>query len=436
MLKDLLKNQKPKEKEPKKDKILNSLMDGYVDIKAYKHEKDGTKKLVYHDTGDNTITDWMRHVIMLLLSGYSLSYSGSTSSDSIGENNKSAEQSKQVTKPDGDASYHSSYEKATTYPYNADGYCVNGEQYLWDSSLLNGDKHYPIGINGEYYNSDSIYALFPTKILLGTGCEYTDWQSLKDANEIENSTWYTERITEYGDGELTIAEKNFNAMVGLAESDDGQKFDSNVYSGTVGMQGVYTGSGSLMKAITVNDPDTTSNISTSADMSKRYGVVGAIKTLYCPNSAERCSNFLQDTISDAGLLIEPKYRGAGRPCFVYFRRAKQNDEQSLDWDNNTSDISVSRDNTTNFLNRLTFKIEIPAQSSGTGAIGQYNPFNGYTIKQIGLFNDALFSTESGAKTESIIAKNMPCGTMLAIKNVQNFTKSADESIVFTWTLTI
>lgn len=79
MLKDLFK----KKDKDLKETIAKSLMDGYVDIKAYRHDKNGNKIMVYHDTGDNTITDWMRHAIMLMLSGYSLSFNGNKTIDGI-----------------------------------------------------------------------------------------------------------------------------------------------------------------------------------------------------------------------------------------------------------------------------------------------------------------------------------------------------------------
>ena len=420
MLKDLFK----KKNKDLKETIAKSLMDGYVDIKAYKHDKDGNKTMVYHDTGDNTITDWMRHAIMLMLSGYSLSYNG----NNVINNESSSKDKDQISKPN--LSYHSSSENKG---YNKDGYCLNGEQYLWEGESSN--IGYPVAGNTNFYTENEQYSLFPTKVLLGTGCEYTDWQSLKDANEEENATWYTNMINTYGDGDVIVAERAFNSMLGLESDDD--ICQSNQYSGTIGLQGLYSGSGSLVRAITVNDPDNTTNVSSSAEMSKRYGVVGAIKTIYCPDDASDCSEYLEETISDSGRLIKGKYRGAGRPCFIYFNRSSQTQQNKLDWDEVTSDISVQRDSSSNYLNRITFRVVIPAQSSGTGAVGEYSPFNGYTFKQIGLFNDALINTTSdknNPKTKQ--SSNMPCGMMLAVKNIQNFTKTADESIEFTWTLTI
>ena len=209
--------------------------------------------------------------------------------------------------------------------------------------------------------------MFPTKVLLGTGCEYTDWQTLRDVNEEENATWYTNLIAAYGDGDEDNAENNFNSLLGLTGESD--NYASNQYSGTVGMQGIYSGSGAMVRAITVNDPDNTTNISSSAEMSKRYGVVGAIKTLYCPSQEDDCSEYLEETVSDSGRLIKGRYRGAGRPCFIYFNRTNEKINNKLDWNEAVSDISVQRDSSSSYLNRITFRIIIPAQSSGTGAIG-------------------------------------------------------------------
>ena len=75
MLKDLFK---PKKEKTIKDNLNVSIADGYVDIKGYKVNPDGTKELVYHDTGDNVVTDWMRHAIISLLGGYVYSKAGNS----------------------------------------------------------------------------------------------------------------------------------------------------------------------------------------------------------------------------------------------------------------------------------------------------------------------------------------------------------------------
>lgn len=433
MLKDILEKLKAKKDD---DKISLSLIDGYVDVKAYKHEENGEKKLIYHNTGDNTVTNWMRQVIMLLLSGYSLSSYGTTAPNATSVSNNILD-SNLYSKPDSDN--HSD-------EFNTDGYCLNGNQYLSyfnnsntsDNSTVS-ENFYPVTNNNDIYGANDMYALFPTKILLGTGCEYTDWDSLREFNETDNATWYADIVQQYGNGDVSTAKSNFNKLTG-ADGDNG--YACNTYSGTIGVQGNYTGNGSMLPAVTVNDPDTTSNITSSADMAKRYGVVGAIKTLFLPSNASDTAlggtPLLETTISDSGRLMTGQFRGAGRPCFIYFRRSSgtsTNGDKPADWDKQTSDVFVSKDSESAFLNRITFRVVIPAQSSGTAAVGVYNPFNGYTFKQVGLYNDAVFGTDT-TKSPTKYSANMPCGMLLAIKNIQSFTKTADESIEFTWTLTI
>src|SRR5574344_2805312 len=84
MLKDIFNEIVNKNKKAAIDKIVDSIADGYVDIKVY-DESSGEKKLVYHDTGDNTVTDWMRQAIIVMLTGDSFSQNG-TVNNSITKN--------------------------------------------------------------------------------------------------------------------------------------------------------------------------------------------------------------------------------------------------------------------------------------------------------------------------------------------------------------
>ena len=368
MLKDLLKNKK------KTDKAL-SLFDGYVDIKVFKHSEDGNKKLIYHDTGDNTVTDWMRQALLLLLSGHPYSVHGS-----------------ELTKPNNSRSSEE----------NDDGYCINGRQFI-DNSSFN-----PVVIQP---NNNTIwkYSVFPTKVLLGTGLECSGWEDV-EALKSSYPEWYNDILATYSnDGRADANEANTN--FGNLLNDEG-----NIYS-----------SDGITKSITLNNPDIKQNLSrNSADFRKRLGVKGAIKTLYDGTN----SNFLESSISDAGKLLIGKKRGAGRPCFIYFNRPSVQDGEES-WDDPSYDVYVHHDSLSDVCNQITFRIVLPSQTSGSGALGKYYPFNGYTFKEIGLFNDAFFITKNN--TEST---EMPFGTLLAIKSIESFTKTADESVEFTWTLTI
>lgn len=380
------------------DKLFSSLMDGYVDIKAYRETENG-KQLVYHDTGDNVITDWMRQALMLMLVGKSVI----VSNDNLNVGNEK-------TKPSGNTA-----EQNSTIGQNGNGYILNENQYLWNITDL---KNIP----------ETGYAIYPTKVLFGTGKEYASWDELKEDND-DNDSFLNNIISTYSDGEGTedVAKNNFNSLI---------EDEKNFYSATVGTQGFYTYNelinSELVKTITVNDPNTSSGVQTSVDMHKQFGVVGAVKTLYLSeNEAAMPQDILSDTLDENNnRLIKGSKRGAGYPCFIYFNREKSTN----DWSQaNAAEIFLTRDNNSKILNRITFKITMPAQTASNGNLGTYYPYNGYTLKQIGLFNDA-FMLENNSRV--MFEEEMPSGTMLAVKNIEAFTKTAEETIVLTWTLTI
>ena len=371
------------------DKILGSLIDGYVDVKMYRDTENG-KQLVYHDTGDNVVTDWMRHAILMMLVGKSVMKNG---------NNLTIGNDK--TKPAGNSSND-----------NPNGYILNGEQYNWSIDSLKG------GTNNDYF------ALYPTKILLGTKKEYTSWDELV-ADNSSNQEYLTELISIYSDGDdEESAQTNFNDAVNNAAYD-------NYYSATIGSQGYYIDNNTnnnLAPTVTVNDSNISGGIPVAeTNMHKQFGVVGAVKTII---TSQNDDNLAESLDENNNKLVKGPVRGTGKPCFIYFNREK--DEN--DWaQQNAAEIFLTADNNSRILNRITFKITMPAQTASNGNLGKYYPYNGYTLKQIGLFNDA-YMTKDG-ETPSL-KEQMPSGMLLAVKNIEAFTKTAEETVALTWTLTI
>ena len=393
MLKDLFK---PKKEKTLKDNLNVSIADGYVDIKGYKVKPDGTKELVYHDTGDNVVTDWMRHAIISLLGGYVYSRSGNADASIH-----------QYSAPISDAESDEFLGKK-----NTDGYIINGKQFVALRSEINTGK------NAEASKAENKYLMYPTKILFGTGKEYHSFDTLSAENSVVNQNWYNDIVSEYGG--IQNAKKNF---------DNNINDKMNFFSGTIA-NNKNSGAGTVVTCRTVNDPDTTSAvIPSSATMARNYGVIGAIKTLYEGDSAT--SKYLMPSISDNGKLLKAEYRGIGRPCFIYFT-------QHTALQAATSEIALSKDASAEFLNKITFKVVMPAQNATNNSIGTYYPYNGYTLKQIGLYNDALLDPYMGTSGESegYAKGNMPCGMLLALKNITSFTKTDDNEMTITWTLTI
>lgn len=412
-------------KNREKDPINISIMDGFVDIKGYRYESDGNKKLVYHDCGDNVVTDWMRHAIMVMLTGNNFSSFGRD--NNFTSANLSRKNSEGVTLMPAD-NHISKSDEGASKAVNYDGYMINGEQYFWS-----GKNQFPLKYSKTMLDANTNkFAMFPTKVLFGTGKEYSSWEVLQTENETANATWYTEMLNSFG-GDVNTATVNFNSNIDLS---------CNSFSGSIA-KNIYTGNGSITKMRTVNDPDDSSNvIATTSTMNKNYGVVGAIKTIYFDSKED--ADLLQSTLTDNGKLLKPINRGVGRPCFIYFTAPAADDEvegskrrAKEGWDDAASDVFLSKDSTSDYLNKITFKIKMPAQSSADNAVGEYYPYNGYTLKQMGLYNDSLLGTSVKTLDESTYPYgNMPCGMLLAVKNITAFAKTADVELNLTWTLTI
>lgn len=419
MLKDIFTkftNNKIKEKDP-----LNiNIMDGFVDIKGYKVSQDGTKKLIYHDCGDNVVTDWMRHAIMVMLTGSVFSKNG----NSVLENPTAAgsrQSSKAFSMLGQDSTYHS--EKSdSTIGKNIDGYLLNGKQYFFNAANIT--EKYSRAASSM---SSNIYAYFPTKVLFGTGKEYSSWDVLQTENETANATWYTEMLSAYGN-DVATAKNNFDTNIDIT---------CNTFSGSIS-KNIYSGNGNITKMRTVNDPDSSSNIiATTSTMNKNYGVVGAVKTFYFDENTD--ADYLETTIGSSGKLLRPINRGVGRPCFIYFNTPQQSIGTYEGWDDTgAAEVALSKDSSAAYLNKITFSITMPAQTAAENAAGKYYPYNGYTLKQMGLYNDALLTTttDQSNETQSYAFNNMQHGMLLAVKNITSFQKSADVELKLTWTLTI
>lgn len=379
------------------DKIKPSIADGFVDIKGY--DKDG--KLFYHDCGDNVVTDWMRHAIIQMLAGVTYVSNGNMPSDFTN--------SGRVTNPD--------------------GYVFSGYQYT-SSDGATAVENAITKRNSSNVNNCN-YAVFPTKILLGTGKEYANWDTLFTENADSNSEWYNNMVSTFGTGDEASAKKNFDTYI------DGT---NNTLSGSIA-NGVYSGDGTLQQTRTVNDPDSsTSEVASAISMYRNYNVVGAIKTPLVGSASE--SDMLNTTVSESGRLLKPIYRGIGYPAFVYFNQLEAGSDGKIASDvwEDSGEITLSKDSDDKFLTKLTFSFTLPQQDSSTSADGKYYPYNGWQIKQIGLYNDARLIVNSGStetRDGSYYARvNMPDGMLLAVKNIAPFTKTAETTYRITWTLTI
>ena len=377
---EILKSIQIMKDRPNKD-LIPFEMRGELNVRAW---KDG--QLFYHDGGDNTITIWAKHNMIHLLTGDVFSDLGTVGKNlvSLGLSN---------------------HNDIVNSEANSDGMLISQNQYWWNGgdtdTVWNGQWSIS---SGNYFIGDYYYPFFPTKMLFGTGKEYANWthvQAVATAEEIDflDDTWTTSG--------------SFNNNIPLATT------PSNYYSGTVTVNNVYQkyGSGAIVPCRTVNDY-LSGKIEGSPDQNE-YGIVGAIKdgTLDSKDKAKLVTG-TTDTLL-------PDYRGIGKPCFIYCKR-------DIKWNDSSAEVFLSNEGL-GYENKITFTVTMPDQTSASNSLGWYYPYNGYDLKEVGLFSDSLL-TIGGVADNNYPYQNMMAGTMLAKRYIAPLRKEATVAVSAQWTL--
>lgn len=358
-------------------------------------EKNGVE--VHRDEGDNVVTIFSKHALMHLLTSESFSTHGNTTGTAIKYSGRSST-----------AINHS----ATS---NIDGTIISSRQYLTDNTnyfdsveseysyLSKPPTETTLIPEGSDQSQGFIFPFFPTKMLFGTGKEYKSWADVPVANTGSSSDIYSYQNMNNGSWNESMFDSEINNV-------------NNYYSNTWGTD-------SLLQTRTVNDISS-GVLSESPDL-YHFGVSGAIKDATYNNSV---SDTAKIAISAGKWFAKYSYRGIGRPSFIYARRGRFFDTSS-----ETALSSINGIEQLNSENRITFTIVMPEQTNG-----EFYPYNGYVLKQAGLFCDSRMVLGNTIPIASGTALNnynkMPCGIMWAKRNISPVYKTHDLKIIATWTI--
>ena len=281
---------------------------------------------------------------------------------------------------------------------NPDGSLVSGEQFFTDYATYGIDERwarntadYESGVdidNGEGTDDNLKYPFFPTKMLFGTGFEYKQWTDIS----ADDQTFYES----YG-----YQDTNF----GTPDNDY-----TNTWNGT-----------SLDATKTMND--TVNRTLTETITTEDYGIKGAIKAGGLEDYGTQSSRLI---ISEDSQYLDFEYKGIGKPCFVYCKRDDRFYKPATEIDLNRDDDKIE--------NKITFSITMPEQ---TGSPKEFYPYNGYTLKEAGLFADGRIVFDNSTPTTGAIKTEydrMPYGILFAKRNIAPITKSPEVSINVQWTI--
>ena len=346
-------------------------VEGY--LKIVQKDMD-TGEIIHVDEDHNKVLQWARHSTFHCLTGSPFSDQGET----------------RLKNPQEGEPYHSD-------SVNEDGTVISGEQFFtgtdlryWTESTIGG---------GSY-----IYSYYPTKLLLGTSAEFTSWDDIKMTSAYKyqaQNDGYTMEI--------------FNKH--LVPDQEVQENITNDYSNRIDE------SGQLLECRSMND---ISAAKTNDDISlDSFGISGAIKTTIT-NETELNARTEEDNDDDRFLVETPEWKGIGRPCFIYSIRDNTPETDS--------DILIGRTSSTNnFDNRLSFSFLLPEQNESS-AMNKFYPYNGYLLKEAGLFCDSKLLTYNSLTSRFEPDTKMPYGIIFAKRYISPFTKTGSTSVSVNWVL--
>jgi len=338
-------------------------------------------EIFHYDKQDNTVTVWAKHATMHLLTGQSFS--------SIGGATRSVTAGEHVGAGD--------------TLKNVDGTMISGQQFFGAPTWPGTNGWWSLPSIGD--TATHLYPFFPTKMLFGTGFEGDTWVNAGDSDY----------LAQY------VSDGWTSTLFNNAAKED----SSNDYSATTEASG-----DTLNKTRSMNDIYS-STLTTPVILDTSFAVKGAIKDGQYRNSIGDSTKI---TLTGGNYFSTKAYWGTGYPAFIYARRESA-------WNESGTEIGLNYDD--NAENKITYTITMPEQT-GTNA-GKFYPYNGFVLKEAGLFCDAGFvlkDTDPSLKAESDdsgldefgLYRTMPYGIMFAKRYIAPITKSHDVSITARWTI--
>lgn len=419
--------------------------------------KDREGNVLSYERDHNQVTKLAKMAIIHLLAGEIgtidppiLSYENNTPARTAGMRALTLDGSN-ATRPDYFANIVSKFTRDNhTLSTNTDGQLVSGEQFFYDgeqiikdngtsilsqvSPFLDGDTDKPLAFN------------YPTKMLFGTGLEAYDETSFNEAyadvfiNDSTITFKTAARLNGYSANEAS--ELTMNAFLKNLKTSG---YDANVgLNENIILSNWYSASAFRCRSLQPATTEPLSAVPTSSDTAIR----GAVKNCYITSVSD------QEKYNSATKMAYPEFRGYGYPCFIYAKRSttgfyntSEHNEEAYYQKNDIFDNEP-------YETELTYTVIMPPQPVNSNDVTTFYPYNGWVLKQAGLFCDSRYILRSklndpdlgeqafinkiseGDVSESDNAKpyrDSTGGQMLFTRNLSSpIMKTADTEVAFIW----
>ena len=320
--------------------------------------------------------------------------------------------------------------------YNRDGQLVSGSQYFFsgetyktaDTNSLSQVQPLDIARTGIKFN-------FPTKMLFGTG--------LESKNDVDDNV-----INLYNDDLGTAVNTQIiNILNGFSA---GSGLDSNFfkYCNTDDTENVFTNWYSAIpeRSKTLQPVSVTAISSSKSPKDTDTAIKGAIKHCFIESSGDVTHYNATEKMAKA------IYRGYGYPCFIYATRETSNFYANAE---NNTDVHYEMNDafgSSPYETEVTYTVVMPAQPVASNSITTFYPYNGWILRQAGLFCDSRYairsaSSDSVYKESTLLAnanqgqttdgprsyRDSAGGMMLFTRNLSSpILKTADDEVTFIW----
>lgn len=322
---------------------------------------------------------------------------------------------------------------------NLDGQLVSGEQYFYDgSNYVYSNRNELSQITAKDVGGNDIKFNFPTKMLFGTGMEANESSSVitEYTNEIGGSLGIATICRLNGYPVDTQLPQTF--LYGCSYAAD------DVANSNTKLSNWYSNSKFRCRTLQPATPDP---IRGTTPSSSDTSIKGAIKNCFITTTSD------SDKYNGTTKMAQPEYRGYGYPCFIYAKRSTDNFYVKGDGNHEVHYEMNDALGATPYETELTYTVDMPPQPINSTEVTTFYPYNGWILKQAGLFSDSRFrlrsednSTTSEYSEASLLSKTNGSesddvksyrdsvgGQMLFTRNLSSpILKTPDNEVTFHW----
>lgn len=330
---------------------------------------------------------------------------------------------------------------------NLDGQLVSGEGYFYSGSeyLSNNvcklSQAMPLDIDNQ-----SIKFNFPTKMLFGTGLEAHTTNEIAGLYSADFGTSLSPAAI------LTLNGYSSSGSEIPSSFLDGCSTEINVAGYTPNLAKRLTNwySANAYRCRTLQ-PASVDILKTNLT-SEITAITGAIKNCFIEQSG--------GTDDDSGLynpttkMAQAPYRGFGYPCYIYAKRSTNQFYKDEEGNKETYyGINDALAGSAPYETEVTYTVVMPTQPVASDSITTFYPYNGWVIRQAGLFCDSRYvlrsaKEDSGLTETDFLGKvngnqessdnahtyrDSIGGQLLFARNLSSpFIKTADQEVTFIW----